>query len=189
MNDDFPHTTGVQGTIRPLRPSEKQRFRDHLLRLDVESRRDRFNGYVDDTFIAAYADRSFAEGTTVVGYVEGDRVLGAAELHERPEEADPTAEIAFSVEKPLQHRGIGGKLFERLIEQARGFGYARLLVTTHPDNLAMRALARRHHAHLTFEDGEAVGLIRLDPGVGEDFSPMPAAPTQSPRSPMQSGAN
>lgn len=160
---NFPDEADALGTIRQLRPSDQPRFRDHLLRLDAESRRDRFNGYVDDAFIARYVDRSFAEGTTVVGYVEGDRVLGAAELHERPEEAEPTAEIAFSVERSLQHRGIGGRLFERLTEQARGFGYARLLVTTHPDNLAMRALARRHHAHLTFEDGEAVGTIELPP--------------------------
>lgn len=168
MDNDFPHED-VLGTIRQLRPSEKQRFREHLLRLDAASRRDRFNGYVDDVFIATYADRSFAEGVTVIGYVEGDRVLGTAELHERPEEAEPTAEIAFSVEKALQHRGIGGRLFERLIGQARGLGYTRLLVTTHPDNLAMRALARRHDARLSFADGEAAGLIRLGPGAAEDL--------------------
>ena len=55
-------------------------------------------------------------------------LLGAAELHERPEEATPTAEIAFSVERQLQHRGIGALLFERLIAQARGLGYTRLRV-------------------------------------------------------------
>lgn len=166
----FPHTKKtVLGTIRQLRPSDRPLFRDHLLRLDTASRRDRFNGYVDDAFIARYAERSFAEGATVVGYVEGDRILGAAELHERPEETRPTAEIAFSVEKALQHRGIGGRLFERLIEQARGFGYTRLLVTTHPDNLAMRALARRHEARLSFADGEAVGTIELPPPPGLDL--------------------
>jgi RimJ/RimL family protein N-acetyltransferase len=181
MDEDFPHASAVLGTIRQLRPSDRSRFRDHLLRLDAASRRDRFNGYVDDAFIAAYVDRSFAEGTTVVGYVEGDRVLGAAELHERPEETEPTAEIAFSVEKPLQHRGIGGRLFERLIEQARGFGYTRLLVTTHPDNLAMRALARRHDARLIFADGEAVGTIELPalPGLDLD-SPAPVKSTFRP---------
>jgi GNAT superfamily N-acetyltransferase len=165
MNTGFPRETNFLGTIRQLRPSDRPRLRDHLLRLDTASRRDRFNGYVDDAFVAAYVERSFAQGATVIGYVEADRILGAAELHERPEDAEPTAEIAFSVEKPLQHRGIGGKLFERLIEQARGFGYARLLVTTHPDNLAMRALARRHAARLSFEDGEAVGTIELPPLV------------------------
>lgn len=137
------------------------RFRDHLLNLDAESRRDRFNGFVDDAFICSYVQRSFENGASVIGYVEGDRVRGAAELHERPEDAEPTAEIAFSVERPLQNCGIGGKLFQRLIQQARGFGYRRLLVTTHRDNLAMRALARRYNARLSFEDGETVGVIDL----------------------------
>ncbi|MET3790126.1 GNAT family N-acetyltransferase [Aquamicrobium terrae] len=153
----------LTGTIRQLRPSDLSRFREHLLRLDAESRRDRFNGFADDRFISTYVYRSFAAGTTVIGYVEGDKVLGAAELHERPEESQPTAEIAFSVERHLQHQGLGGKLFERLIEQARGFGYTKLLVTTHPQNRAMRALARRYNAKLVFEDGETVGTIRLDP--------------------------
>lgn len=153
----------LTGTIRQLRPSDIPRFRDHLLRLDPESRSDRFNGMADDRFISSYVYRSFAAGTTVIGYVEGDRVLGAAELHESPDDSQPTAEIAFSVERHLQHRGLGGKLFERLIEQARGFGYTRLVVTTHPHNAAMRALARRYNAELIFEHGETVGTIHLEP--------------------------
>lgn len=163
MEKHITNTTPLTGTIRQLRPSELPRFRDHLLRLDAESRRDRFNGLTDDVFIASYAQRSFADGTTVIGYVEDDMVLGAAELHERPEDAEPTAEIAFSVERQLQHRGIGGRLFERLIAQARGLGYTRLRVTTHPQNQAMKALARRYRATLNFEDGETVGTIDLDP--------------------------
>lgn len=149
------------GTIRQLRPSDLPRFRDHLLRLDPESRRDRFNGVTDDNFIVSYAERCFADGTTVVGYVAGGMVLGAAELHERSEEAEPTAEIAFSVARVLQHRGIGSKLFERLIMQARGLGYTRLRVTTHPQNAAMKALARRFNASLNFVSGETVGVIDL----------------------------
>ena len=166
----------LTGTIRQLRPSDLPRFRDHLLRLDAVTRRDRFNGAISDAFVAAYADRSFAEGTTVIGYVEGDEVLGAAELHERPEEAEPTAEIAFSVERHLQHRGLGGRLFARLIQQARGFGYTRLFVTTHADNRAMKALAKRFDAALTFAEGETVGVIRLEPAAEEDFFPVPRRP-------------
>lgn len=157
----------LTGTIRQLRPSDLPRFRGHLLRLDAASRRDRFNGVTDDSFIERYVERSFVDGTTVIGYVEEDRgearVLGAAELHERAEESEPTAEIAFSVERHLQGRGLGARLFERLIAQARGAGYTRLLVTTHPQNAAMRALARRYDAELTFENGETVGTVHLDP--------------------------
>ncbi|PSJ59711.1 GNAT family N-acetyltransferase [Pseudaminobacter soli (ex Li et al. 2025)] len=155
----------LTGIIRQLRPSDLPRFRDHLLRLDVESRRDRFNGFADDSFVTAYADRCFAKGTTVIGYVEDDRVLGAAELHERPEIEEPTGEIAFSVERELQHRTIGGRLFERLIANARWLGYTRLLVTTHPQNQAMKALARKFNAALSFDAGETVGVIELDPPV------------------------
>ncbi len=153
----------LTGIIRQLRPSDLPRFRDHLLRLDPGSRRDRFNGFADDTFVTSYAERCFARGTTVIGYVEGDEVLGAAELHERPELPEPTGEIAFSVEHGLQHRGLGGRLFERLIANARWLGYTRLLVTTHPQNEAMKALARKFHASLSFDAGETVGAIELDP--------------------------
>jgi RimJ/RimL family protein N-acetyltransferase len=150
-----------RGVVRQLRPSDLPRFRDHLLRLDAESRHDRFNGVTNDAYLSAYAERSFHDGATVIGYVEDGKVLGAAELHERPDLSEPTGEIAFSVEHELQHRGIGSALFERLITNARGLGYEKLRVTTHPGNLAMRALARKFDAHLSFENLETVGVIDL----------------------------
>lgn len=161
------HTTRPPGIIRQLRPSELAQFRDHLLRLDPASRRDRFNGWPDDSFIANYAERSFRDGTTVIGYVEGDRVLGAAELHERTDLPEPTGEIAFSVEREWQHRGIGKRLFERLLLHALGLGYTKLRVTTHPENTAMRALARKYATTLNFEAGETVGMIDLGPDVAQ----------------------
>lgn len=163
MQQIVHHAGAPRGIIRQLRPSDLPRFREHLLRLDVGSRRDRFNGLTDDAFVTAYATRCFHDGTTVIGYVEDDRVLGAAELHERPGLSAPTGEIAFSVERQLQHRGIGGRLFDRLIAHAHALGYSRLLVTTHPQNEAMKALARRFNAKLSFEAGETVGVIDLAP--------------------------
>jgi GNAT superfamily N-acetyltransferase len=163
MDEPTLPSAGLPGVIRQLRPSELSLFRDHLLRLDKESRHDRFNGALDEDFIVAYASRCFAEGATVIGYVEGDRVLGAAELHEKAGEDQPTGEIAFSVEREWQRRGIGSALFQRLIGNARGQGYTRLRVTTHPQNAATRALARKFGAHLHFEDGDTVGLISLPP--------------------------
>lgn len=175
MKEIKHHAGAPRGTIRQLRPSDLPRFQEHLLRLDVASRRDRFNGLVDDTFLESYSERCFREGATVVGYVEDGRVLGAAELHERPERREPTGEIAFSVERPLQHRGIGGRLFERLIGHAYALGYTKLLVTTHPQNEAMKALARRFKAKLSFEAGETVGVIELEPAASRhvQFFPVP----------------
>lgn len=161
----------LAGVIRHLRPSEQLRFRDHLLRLDRESRRDRFNGATGDAFVEAYAARCFQEGTTVIGYVEDDRVLGAAELHERAELVPPTAEIAFSVERQLQHNGVGSRLFERLVIHAHALGYTQLRVTTHAQNSAMKALARKFDARLTFDHGETVGLIELGAPPANLFAP------------------
>lgn len=157
---DFSHLQ-PDGVIRQLRPSELPRFREHLLRLDTQSRRDRFNGAIDDDFVIAYAERCFRDGTTVIGYVEDVRVIGAAELHERADLPEPTGEIAFSVERARQGRGIGSALFERLIANAYWLGYAKLRVTTHPQNAVTRALARKFGAHLHFEDGDTVGEISL----------------------------
>jgi hypothetical protein len=52
-------------------------LRAHLLRLDVESRRDRFNGAIDERFIESYAERCVADGTVVIAYVEDEQVLAA----------------------------------------------------------------------------------------------------------------
>ncbi len=153
----------ASGHIRQLRPSDLPKFREHLLRLDATSRHDRFNGGLGDGFVAAYAGRCFANGATVVGYIEGDDVLGAAEIHECAAETSPTGEIAFSVEPALQGRGIGALLFERLLAHARAMGYARLRVTTHPGNARMKKLAQRFDARLTFRAGETVGTIELEP--------------------------
>lgn len=106
MNHHRHHDeTRCRGTVRLLRRSELPQFRAHLLRLDTQSRHDRFNGPTGDAFLEAYAARCFTDGTLVIGYVEQGPVLAAAELHERPEETVPTGEIAFSVERPMQRRG------------------------------------------------------------------------------------
>ena len=45
------------GSVRKLWPTETEKFRDHLLRLDKESRRLRFAHAVSDAFIEDYASR------------------------------------------------------------------------------------------------------------------------------------
>ncbi len=163
MSDSDPDRDLALAAIRQLRPSDFPHFRDHLLRLDPQSRRDRFNGPAHDDFLHTYAQRSFDHGATVIGVVDDQQVLAAAELHEHPHDAEPTGEIAFSVEQALQHRGVGSRLFALLIENALWLGYTRLLVTTHAQNAAMKRLARKFDAQLRFQDGETVGTIDLRP--------------------------
>jgi len=151
----------ANGSIRTLTALEMPLLREHLLRLDPSSRRDRFHGATDDSFVDAYAARCLADGTVVIAYVEDGKVLGAAELHQPDTSQDGVPEIAFSVERGLRRKGIGSILFRRLIAEAEGRGYQSLRITTGYSNEAMRALAHKFGARLTFRNGESTGFIDL----------------------------
>ena len=77
-------------------------------------------------------------------------VRGAAELHSPEQSSDGLPEIAFSVEAVVRRRGVGSSLFQRLIAEARLKGYGALRITTSAENQAMRALAGKFGAQLTF---------------------------------------
>jgi len=155
--------TGSKGTIRSLINQELPLLRDHLLRLDAESRRDRFNGYADEGFIDRYATKCGGDGTIIIAYfAEDGAVHAAAELHQPDLSTESLPEIAFSVEAHLRRKGIGSILFRQLMEVARSLGYENLRITTGSQNQAMRALANKFGAHLTFRQGESTGTIDLN---------------------------
>jgi GNAT superfamily N-acetyltransferase len=136
-------------------------LRDHLLRLDRTSRHDRFHGYMDDSFIERYAEKCANDGTIIIAYIEDGVVRGAAELHPPEQSTDLLPEIAFSVEASVRRRGVGSFLFRQLIAEARAKGHRSLRITTGAQNEAMRALARKFGANLTFRHGESTGTIDL----------------------------
>ena len=163
------------GYVRSLiQQEELPLLRDHLLRLDAGSRHDRFNGYLDDSFIERYAARCADDGTVIVAYIVDGMVRGAAELH--PPEGDCLPEVAFSVEASARRRGVGTALFRRLIAEARWRGYKQLRITTGAENHAMRALARKVGAHLAFRHGESTGTIDLAKTPEAELAELAASP-------------
>lgn len=155
-------STRASGTVRTLRQQEElPLLRDHLLRLDPESRHDRFHGFMDDSFIERYAKKCADDGTVIIAYIEDGVVRGAAELHPPDQSPDSLPEIAFSVEARVRRQGVGSILFRKLIAEARSKGYQSLRITTGAQNQAMRALAHKFGAHLTFRHGESTGSIDL----------------------------
>ncbi len=148
------------GTIRELSGPDAAWHRDHLLRLDPQGRRERFNGVADDRFVIAYSTRCFAGRTRVFAWIdEGGTVRGTAELH--PPAADHPADIAFSVEPDYRNGGIGTALFETVMVAARYSRFPELRITSTAGNRAMRALARKFGARFTFEGGDVTGLLAL----------------------------
>ena len=131
------------GLVRKLWPGEADAYRDHLLRLDPESRHRRFSGAVGDDFVAQHA-RSIGDfGTVVYGFFLDGTLRGAAEL--RP--ASPfarEAEAAFSVEQPWQSHGVGTVLLEHVLLAARNRGVTALAMQCLADNRRMQQLARKN---------------------------------------------
>lgn len=154
--------TRPRGTVRTLsRQEELALLRDHLLRLDRTSRHDRFHGFMDDSFIKRYAEKCASDDTVIIAYLEDGVVRGAAELHPPEQSGDDIPEIAFSVESKVRRQGVGTVLFRKLISVARAKGYKSLRITTGAGNDAMRALANKFGAHLSFSHGESTGVIDL----------------------------
>ncbi len=147
------------GSIRKLWPNETAKFRDHLLRLDRDSRRMRFAHGVSDTFIEEYASRMTEMGSIVFGYFEDGEVRAAAELRKLGDTWGQEAEAAFSVEKAFQEKGLGSELMGRVIRSARNRGVHHLFMSCLSENAKMQAIARKHEADLRFEYGEVISDI------------------------------
>ena len=147
------------GSIRRLRAAERDRVRDHLLRLDPADRQLRFGGYASPARIAAYcAELDFGRALVLGHLVEGEvRALG--ELKPLAGTWPRAAEIAISVERPFQGRGVGSKLLRRLVVAARNRLFERLYMVCLIDNGRMMRLARRFDSRLSVDRGEVEARI------------------------------
>jgi RimJ/RimL family protein N-acetyltransferase len=148
------------GTVRKLWPTEIEKFRDHLLRLDRDSRRMRFGMSVDDAFITAYAERTDFNSSVIYGHFAGGEMHAAAELRSIGDGWGPEAEAAFSVEPTHQDSGVGTDLLGRVILAARNRGIHRLYMNCLSENRKMQRIARKFDAELHFDHGEVVGRLK-----------------------------
>ncbi|MFG1359795.1 GNAT family N-acetyltransferase [Xanthobacter pseudotagetidis] len=147
------------GIIRKLWAGEAEIFRDHLLRLDVESRRFRFGSAVSDEFVTRYASRAFRSGAIVHGCFVDGVLRAAAELYPMGDVLPGEAEAAFSVEPDYQNHGLGTLLLERVILTARNRGIRTLCLNCLAQNRRMQQIARKFDADLSFDSDEVVASL------------------------------
>lgn len=156
------------GATRKLYPGEYHRYRDHLLRLDADSRRMRFGMLVDDAFIDDYTRRLNDMKSIVYGHIVDGEVRAAAELRPLAISVNGEAEAAFSVEQDWQDSGIGTDLLGRIVRAARNRSISRVYMNCLAENRKMQAVAKKHNAILQFENGDVVG--RVAPSNAHYFS-------------------
>ena len=147
------------GTIRKLWIGETDVYRDHLLRLDRESRHRRFSGALADEVIARHAATANGLGVVVHGFFVDGVLRGAAELRQNGSLFSHVAEAAFSIEQPWQSHGVGTELLERTLLSARNRGIKSLRMDCLADNQRMQQLARKFDAEFSFDFGSVTGEV------------------------------
>src|SRR5438045_8272025 len=153
------HEPLTAGVIRKLWIGRAEPYRDPLLRLDAQSRRNRFGGAVSDEFIANYAELSRGLDAVMHGFFVEGILRGVAELRPLGRGFAHEAEAAFSIEQPWQSHGVGSALLERTLLAARNRGIKLLHMACLANNERMVELARKFEAELTFDFGSVVGEV------------------------------
>ena len=154
----------TNGLIRKLWMRERHKLRDHLLRIDADSRRLRFAHGVSDAFIKDYVNNINDMNSVVCGFFDGVEMRAAAELRKIGTTWGQEAEGAFSVERGYQSHGIGSELMGRVIRSARNRAVHHLQMACLAENSKMQHIARKHNAALRFAHGEIQGSIEPAPG-------------------------
>jgi GNAT superfamily N-acetyltransferase len=149
--------------VRELAPHEIARFELHLLRLTPGCRRMRFSSPVPDDYIRAYVRGVGGTRSVILGCFINGWLRGAAELRSREADWGAEAEIAFSVERAWQGRGIGTALMEAVMAAARARGIERLDLSYHSVNHRMGALARKVAASIDMAGDECIANVNLPP--------------------------
>jgi GNAT superfamily N-acetyltransferase len=155
MIETLPHG----GLIRKVWLGEADQYRDHLLRLDPASRRNRFAGAVSDDFVRDYARLSLGIDAMIHGFFVDGVLRGAGELRQIGAPLAREAEAAFSIEQPWQSHGVGSALLERTLLAARNRGLKFLHMACLADNKRMQQLARKFDAELKFDFANVVGEV------------------------------
>lgn len=156
------------GTIRKFWPGEMGAFRDHLMRLDADSRRLRFGGITSDAFIEDYCETARRLGTVVYAYFLDTRPVAVAEMRWLFDHHPVEAEVAITVELPYRDQGIGSALMGRIIKAARNRHVRKLHMICLAENVRMQQVARKHRALLVYEHGSISG--ELDPAHPTPFT-------------------
>ena len=152
-----------QVTIRPAKPVDERRIQEHFYNLEKDDVIARFfhekTRFVHDD-VKGVSLIDFIQDLTIVAVI-GEfgfgTVIGIGEYLVDP--ATNEAEIAFSISKAYQRKGLGTILLNKLAYAARENGISGLMAYTSPQNKGMNQLFRKLPYKVdSFFDGEILKL-------------------------------
>ena len=164
--DATPDTIEIDGqmiTIRPAKPVDERRIQEHYYKLDKNDVFKRFfheKTSFSTSDVESKSQIDYIKDLTLIGVV-GEagfgKVVAVAEYLLLLD--SNMAEVAFTVAKEFQGKGLGILFLHKLAEAAREHGISGLVAYTAPHNQAMiRLFKKLPYKIKTSFDGEALSL-------------------------------
>ncbi len=159
---------GQDVTIRPIKPVDERRIQEHFYNLEKDDVISRFfhektsflRDDIEDILQIDYVDDLTV--VALVGEFGFGKIVGVGECLLDP--ARNMAEVAFSISREFQGKGLGKILMKKLAEAARENGIAGLMAYTSPENQGMIQLFKTlpYKVKTAFDEDMIVLHCRFD---------------------------
>lgn len=166
--EEIRHYDGCKVVFRPTKPTDNRMIQEHFYQMDSKDLEMRFFNLRRHFFKEEMEDMSqvdYVKNLSIVavtGEIGFERIVGLGGYFL---EHGTTAEIAFSVSKNWQAKGIGSIILLKLAEAARENGITTLIAYTLPNNRGMIKLFKRlpYKTKAAFEDSTVVLTCNFEP--------------------------
>jgi GNAT superfamily N-acetyltransferase len=161
--EEILEINGEQVTVRPVKPVDERRVQEHLYNLDKNDVVSRFfhekTSFLQEE-VEGVSQIDYVKDLTlvaIVGEFGFGRVVGIGEYLIDP--ATNVAEVAFSISKEFQKKGMGRILLKKLASAAMENDISGLVAYTSPNNRGMVKLFNQLPYKVnTFFDGDMLAL-------------------------------
>lgn len=149
-------------TVRRVLAHEYPKYRKHLKALDRDSKTLRFANPLTDEVIDQLCDKWEADHEhNILFCIENSDLDFVAVAHIAIDE-NHEMELAFSVLKEYQGRGMGTDLMKRAIQWCRTHDFLHGSMICLSTNSVIKHLCTKHGIHMESEYGETLAEIHLD---------------------------
>lgn len=110
---------GARVLLRPLTTEDRQALLDFFLPVGMDDRRLMRHNVNDPAVVTEWVEKLDYDKIFPLVAVVGDRIVGEATLHFNEGPARHRAEVRIFLAKDFRRRGLGNRLIQALIDQAR----------------------------------------------------------------------
>lgn len=158
-------------TIKRIDSQYQDAVLEHFMRLDKESRYNRFCISMNDYALENYVKQIDYKNAYFAVFDDELKIVGLGEcVREKSSKTPNVAEVAFSVLKEYQGQGLGNKILGRIVRYAQANNIDTLNMFCLRTNQKVVHLAKKFGLKVSISEGE--NIATLDNMQANEFSPI-----------------